>query len=88
MHEAAGVSKAEGMMCPQCRGPIVRTFLEQTAAGQRSSRTGHLCEYQAVVRVGYRCWSAACGWKSWASWSFDPTREPIENILALDVDLF
>jgi hypothetical protein len=82
MRDAATVSEPRGWICPRCKGKIVRTFLEYTAAGQRSHHTGDVWEDHALARAGYRCWSAACGWNDWVCWLFYPMREPVENIMA------
>jgi hypothetical protein len=72
MRQAAADSDPYDWLCPWCEGPIVRTFLEYNAAGQRSSRIGELFGV-ARVHAGYRCWSAVCGWRTSVCWMFDAT---------------
>ena len=48
--------------CPTCHGPIVRVFREASAADVPSVHVPGEIEDEAVVRAGYRCRSAPCGW--------------------------
>jgi hypothetical protein len=54
--------------CPTCHGPIVRAFWEASAAGVPSVHVPGAIDDQAVVRAGYRCRSAPCGWAGWVMW--------------------
>ena len=65
--------------CPTCHGPIVRVFWEETAAHEsKSERPGEIAD-QAVVRAGYRCRSAPCGWAEWVSVGCSPPTEASED---------
>lgn len=56
----AEVGEPVSWRCPDCEGPVVRTFF--------GPADPHALEEEKFVRSDFRCRSAACGWADWILW--------------------
>jgi hypothetical protein len=70
--EAAG-PEPTGWRCPRCHGPIVRIYLEPARQDPRNPNEFVPLHQsgQLVVRAGYGCRAARCGWSDWVMWIVD-----------------
>src|SRR5437870_13486001 len=63
------VAEAEGReprswRCPRCRGPIVRMYFDPTKIDPNNNDAFVPLDHPGdpVIRAGYRCRKATCGW--------------------------
>jgi hypothetical protein len=56
--------------CPRCGGSIVRAYFEPAKVDPNNNDAFVPLDHPGdpVIRAGYRCRSAKCGWSEWIMW--------------------